>query len=250
MRLAMAAALGLWLGGPASAQEAGYTVADLAEGEAEFLNSCAVCHGPDGDAMSGVELNRPFLPRAATDADLEAIMLNGIPGTPMPPANLNRRQVDTLIGYVRSLGRAGGPPGQGDAGRGRTVFEGRGNCLSCHRVAGRGSRTGPDLSDIGLRRRVAQLEASLVDPNAEIRAENRFLTIVAVDGSVTRGRILNQNRQSVQVVGPDGRPATYLKSEVRITPEPGSPMPSARGFLDDGEIADLVAYLTTLRGVR
>src|SRR5215468_270531 len=39
------------------------------------------------------------------------------------------------------------PPG--DAVRGKAIFEGKGNCQSCHRVAGVGSVFGPDLSTIG-----------------------------------------------------------------------------------------------------
>ena len=38
----------------------------------------------------------------------------------------------------------------GDAARGKAIFESsKGNCLSCHRVSGTGSRFGPDLSTIG-----------------------------------------------------------------------------------------------------
>src|SRR5688572_32787798 len=39
------------------------------------------------------------------------------------------------------------PPG--DAARGKTVFEGKGNCQGCHRINGVGSLFGPDLSAIG-----------------------------------------------------------------------------------------------------
>ena len=37
----------------------------------------------------------------------------------------------------------------GNASRGRAVFEGQGRCLECHRVGATGSRSGPDLSDVG-----------------------------------------------------------------------------------------------------
>ena len=36
----------------------------------------------------------------------------------------------------------------GDATRGKAIFEGKGNCQSCHRVNGAGSLFGPDLSSI------------------------------------------------------------------------------------------------------
>src|SRR5207244_13396779 len=38
----------------------------------------------------------------------------------------------------------------GDEARGKMVFESsKSNCLSCHRIDGKGSRFGPDLSTIG-----------------------------------------------------------------------------------------------------
>ena len=40
----------------------------------------------------------------------------------------------------------------GDATRGKAIFEGKGNCQSCHRVNGAGSLFGPDLSSISATR--------------------------------------------------------------------------------------------------
>src|SRR5271154_1235708 len=57
----------------------------------------------------------------------------------------------------------------GDAARGQAIVEGKGNCLSCHRIKNAGSRTGPDLSEIG-GRRPAQLQTKLLTPDAEIGA--------------------------------------------------------------------------------
>jgi len=236
-------------GSPPAQSTTPYTGADLAEGAAAFMNSCAACHGPDGDGIPGAELNRPTLRQARTDSDIERIILNGIPGTAMPPATLNRRQVDTIIGYVRSLSEPSGTA-PGNAANGRAIFAASG-CETCHRVNGRGSRTGPDLSDIGIRRRAADIRESLVDPNAEIRPENRFVTIVTDDGGAIRGRILNHNTRSVEVVGPDGRPWSFQRDSVRsIRGEPLSPMPSVRSVLTEPEITDLVAWLVSLRGLR
>ena len=40
----------------------------------------------------------------------------------------------------------------GDPARGKAIYEGKGDCASCHRINGVGSRLGPDLSDIGVPR--------------------------------------------------------------------------------------------------
>src|SRR5689334_9692276 len=41
---------------------------------------------------------------------------------------------------------------EGDPARGKAIYEGKGDCASCHRINGVGSRLGPDLSDIGVPR--------------------------------------------------------------------------------------------------
>lgn len=234
---------------PLTAQTNQYTQADLEEGAAYFMTSCADCHGPDGDVIPSARLNRPVLPRARTDADLERVMLNGIANTAMPPSSLNRRQVDTIIGYVRSLAGQGEQL-SGDAVNGRSIVEGRGGCLNCHRVNGRGSRTGPDLSRIGILRRATNLRQSLVDPNAEVRSENMYLRVVTPDGDSIRGRLLNQSTDTIQLRGPDGRPVSFVKQSLRsIEPEDTSPMPSFGDRLSEEDLSDVLAYLLSLRGL-
>src|SRR6266851_2301017 len=67
----------------------------------------------------------------------------------------------------------------GNADRGRIIFEGKGACLGCHRVAGKGSRLGPNLTEVGrLSRRVEELEKSILEPDAEIQPQNRFYRVV------------------------------------------------------------------------
>ena len=225
--------------------------ADIEEGYRNFMNSCAACHGPDGDAMPGADLGRTPLRQASTDPQIANIILNGITGTPMPPSNLNPRQVSTIIAFIHSLGNSRGrQTGKGDAARGRAAFNGKGGCLACHRVNGNGSRFGPELSDIGALRRAAQLEQSLLDPDAVVLSENRILTVVTRDGTTVRGRILNQDTQSIQLMGPDQKPVSLQRESLRsLATEAKSPMPSYKGRLTAAEIADLVAYLITLKEV-
>ncbi len=53
----------------------------------------------------------------------------------------------------------------GDVSRGKVIFEGKGDCVSCHRVKLTGSRSGPELTAIGGERRAtpAYLERALLD---------------------------------------------------------------------------------------
>ena len=113
--------------------------------------------------MPGVELARGKFKHASSDEDLSEIIKNGIPGTAMPPGNFHEHQLTALIAYLRSMSAV--VPETivlGNATRGKGIFEGKGQCLDCHRADGKGSYLGPDLTDIGVTRRAAQLERSIV----------------------------------------------------------------------------------------
>ncbi len=138
----------------------------------------------------------------------------------------------------------------GDPAHGQAVFEGKGACLSCHRVGDRGSRLGPNLSDIATLRSVDELQKALLSPNPEVEAENRLYRVVTADGRTITGRLLNQDVYSLQMLDSKEQLVAFQKSTLREfnfvqTP----PMPSYRDKLSKEEQTDLIAYLATLRGV-
>lgn len=71
------------------------------------------------------------------------------------------------------------PPAASDVDAGRVVFEGKGKCLACHRVAESGGRTARDLSWIGLLRTPDTLRAAVTNPAAHPSAAS--LTPADVD---------------------------------------------------------------------
>ncbi len=237
--------------GPLLLAQHGYTPADAEEGQQLFIESCAICHGPEGDAVPGVQLARGKFRHASSDEDLGQIIKNGIPGTAMPPGNFREHQITALIAYLRSM--ADSPSDDtialGDAARGKAILEGRGECLNCHRVNGQGSYVGPELSDIGAIRRIAQLQRSLIDPDAEILPQNRFYRVVTRDGKTITGRLLNLDTFTVLIMDSNQQLRAFSKSNLK---ESGfidkSPMPSYQGKLSSAELADVLAYLVSLKG--
>ena len=140
------------------------------------------------------------------------------------------------------------PPGNEAAGA--AIVAGKGNCQSCHRFFGKGSRLGPDLTDIGSLRKPEQLEASLLDPNAEILPENRFYRVVTRDGTAITGRLLNLDTFQVMMLDPKEQLRTFSKSDLREHGfAAGSIMPSFRSTLSRQELADVITYLLTLKGI-
>jgi putative heme-binding domain-containing protein len=227
------------------------TAEDSEAGGRLFQGNCARCHGPDGDAVPGIDLGHGKFRRASTDADLIKIIQNGIPGTAMPPNNFPETQAATIVTYMRSMAASSrSTSASGDAARGKAVFDGKGGCLNCHRDRGNGSRVGPELTDIGSQRRAADLERSLLDPDAEVLPQNRYVRATTRDGAAVTGRILNQDAFTVQLLDSKERLVSLAKSDLReFVFDDKSPMPSYQGKLSPQELTDLVSYLVSLKGI-
>lgn len=168
----------------------------------------------------------------------------------MPPAaGMSEEQALAIVDYLRSWPASSERAAAiGDARRGREIVTGSGNCLDCHSIAGHGSRLGPDLGRIGLDRRAAELERSLLDPGAEVQPESRFYTVTPKRGKAVTGRLLNHDTFTVQLIDENERLRSFEKSYLVDFGFVESPMPSYRDKLDAQAIADVVAYLATLRG--
>ena len=84
---------------------------EVESGRAVFASRCAACHGTEG---GGGELGPSIVSRIPlrADADLEAVIREGLPGAGMPSfANLSRAESTNLIAFLRTLRpRAGAGP--------------------------------------------------------------------------------------------------------------------------------------------
>jgi putative heme-binding domain-containing protein len=246
----LAAAVAL-LAVPLAAQ-APLSAADVEDGQRLFVASCANCHGPDGDAVPGVDLAHGQFRRASTDSELVDIIRRGLPGTAMPPGNYSNTQATQIVAYLRSLAASAQKSTvAGDAGRGWTLFAGKGQCLTCHAVNGTGSRLGPDLSDVGQLRRVSDLERALLEPGGDVRPQNRTVRAIMRDGTTITGRLLNHDTFTLLMLDSMEQLRSVSKSNLReMTIIKTSPKTSYRGRLSSQEIADLVSYLASLKGVK
>jgi len=224
----------------------GRRVLDAGCGKGRHLRLAAAFGAKD---VIGIDLGRGQFRRPFTDQELAGIIRNGIPDTPMPPANVSEAQAVRIVAYLRSLAESKRSVGaDGDLARGRAVFLGKGACSTCHRVHGEGSRLGPDLSRIGGLRRAVELEQSVLDPQREVLPTNRFYRVTTRDGASVTGRLLNHDTFTVQLLDSDERLRSFVKSEVREHGFADTPMPSYRGRLDAQEVADVISYLVSLKG--
>ena len=77
---------------------------------------------------------------------------------------------------------------------------------------------------------------------------NRTYRVVLKDGSTVTGRLLGHDTFSVQLLDTKEQLRSFAKGDLREMGFLPSPMPSYRGTLSPQEIADMVSYLSSLRG--
>jgi putative heme-binding domain-containing protein len=157
--------------------------------------------------------------------------------------------VSTLLlsGLVRAEGAVAARAQGAEESRGRALVESSA-CFDCHRIGDRGSRVGPNLSDVGGRRTPDQLQQALVAPDDEVLPENRSARVVTREGATITGRLLNQDAISVQLITSNEELKTFLKDGLReyAVVDKGL-MPSLQGKLTGQQVADIVTYLASLK---
>jgi len=138
---------------------------------------------------------------------------------------------------------------EGDAKRGRLVFNTTGTCHKCHVVNRIGRHLGPDLSEIGSKlSRQAMLE-SVLFPSAGISHNYDSWTVVLTTGITVTGLILSETDDSVTVIDNEAIRHEVAADEIeeRIR-QPVSLMPEdLQKIMTTQELVDVVTYLRSLK---
>jgi cytochrome c oxidase cbb3-type subunit 3 len=236
---------------------------DLVQGERLYQIHCAGCHGAKGEGGRGSALAVPKLARADTVETLIDVITLGIPGTEMLRTRLEKEQVRQVAAWVRKLGQIPPPQIAGDVRRGEQLYLAKGDCSSCHTIRTQGGVSGPDLTEIGLRRGSEYLRRALLDPEADVPENfsqyrwhivipDNFLQVrvATQDGQRITGVRLNEDTFSIQIRDLSGRVRSFYKSELtELHKDWGkSFMPSYRGVLSQDELDSVIAFLVSLRG--
>jgi putative heme-binding domain-containing protein len=225
------------------------TPEDVAAGEHSFRSQCAACHGPEASGgVVGPSLTTGTFKNGGSDEALFRVITKGIPGTAMTAFTLNGREVWQLIAYLRAvnIGKAA-QQAKGDAAKGLQVFSANG-CGRCHTIGDKGGFVGPDLSEIGSRRSLAELESSILEPDADVAPDYWSLQARTKTGQTVTGVRLNEDMTSFQIREQSGRLRSVWKTDLasyEIVRK--SPMPSFKGKINGGDLDNLVAYLASLR---
>jgi mono/diheme cytochrome c family protein len=164
----------------------GTTNADIARGRVLFETHCGTCHVLAQAGTSGIvgpNLDDAFAAARETGgfdaATIEGIVKsqvedprpsNGNPAASMPAKILEGQDLDDVAAYLgKYAGVPGAAPPKVEGGPGAQVFASNG-CGSCHTLAAAnsGGTTGPDLDEVLPGQSEAEIEESIVDPEAKI----------------------------------------------------------------------------------
>ena len=77
--------------------------------------------------------------------------------------------------------------------------------------------------------------------------QNRFYRVVLKDGTTVTGRLLGHDTFNVQLIDMKEQLRSFVKADTREHGFIETPMPSFRTRLTPQELADVVAYLGTLK---
>ena len=216
-------------------------------GRSTFNSVCAACHGLDGRGSDkAVNIAAGAGARGLSDAQLTGIISNGIPGTGMPAfRTLSQSQLRALVGYLRVLqGKGEARAVSGDAKHGREIFFGKGECSSCHSVAGEGGFLGPDLTDYAARASAEVVRNEIVRAPRVPAHGYRSAVVTMTNGERLEGLIRNEDNFSMQLQTADGNFHLLKKTEVQSCEHRDGLMPTNyRERLSDTELNDLVSFL-------
>src|SRR5215470_12326723 len=218
-------------------------------GKRHFEVRCAACHGADGKGGErGPDIISSDTARRRPVNELRELIRKGIPAAGMPAFQLPERELQELIAFLRFLSApAIENVAPGDAAAGAAFFFGKGKCFSCHMVNGRGGLLGPDLSELGAKRTLSEIEASLRNPGARLAPGFRVVSARLRDGRLIRGFARNESNYDLQLQSLDGKLHLLQRQEIaELVRESSSLMPEVEATPD--EMRDLLAYLSRLSG--
>jgi putative heme-binding domain-containing protein len=134
----------------------------------------------------------------------------------------------------------------GNRERGREVFAKV--CATCHQAEGRGVDVGPNLATV-TNRSPEDLLVHILDPNREVAPNFVNYNVATVQGRVVSGIIAEESASAIVVKRSEGATDVITREQIEQVKSTGvSLMPEGlEKGLTVGEIADLIAFVRTIR---
>ncbi|MEX0939579.1 MAG: c-type cytochrome [Pirellulales bacterium] len=130
--------------------------------------------------------------------------------------------------------------------RGKLAYDAA-QCGKCHRFAGDGGATGPDITGVGNRFSPEYLLEALIVPEKVISDQYQNTVLATGDGEVIVGRIIEENDDVIRIrTSPFATELTEIRKDniEQRQPASSSEMPTGLiNVLTQEEILDMIAYL-------
>ncbi|MGI9243827.1 MAG: PVC-type heme-binding CxxCH protein [Verrucomicrobiales bacterium] len=148
-----------------------------------------------------------------------------------------QERIHALMAYIEK--------NPGDPEKGKLTFA---SCLACHRVGDEGLEIAPPLDGSG-HRDLEHLLTAIVDPDAAVEGGYGLYRITRADGSVVEGLLDKSEALGTTVAMMGGHRIFVPQAEIKRAGFVGgrSFMLPAFGQLPEATMADLVAYIATLK---
>lgn len=132
--------------------------------------------------------------------------------------------------------------GKSNTTRGLIVF--KKTCASCHKLHGKGTQIGPDLTGAERKDRQKLIRNGL-DPSAEVRPQYISHVVVTNDGRVLTGLLAGSTAETITLLDAKNKRTVFNRADVEeLRESPVSLMPEKLlDELTDQQIRDLLAYL-------
>lgn len=134
----------------------------------------------------------------------------------------------------------------GSASAGKVLFQ---TCLLCHKVGNEGKNIAPALDGSANREREALLTA-ILDPDAAVESGYAIYRVTKKNGSVVEGFLVNKADRGTTLAFMGGSQTFIASTEILNQKFLGGRSFMVKGLIDhfsDKQIADLLAYIRTLR---
>jgi len=201
-----------------------------------------------GRSWGGGDMINELLQADKLPQQLVQAALEGIEGGP---------QKNLIIDAKQHLSNSQGAPKEpfdrdsvlaltGNATKGVAIF--KNNCSICHQVKGEGTDFGPKLSEIGTKLPKDALLTSIVEPSSGISFGYETTELVMKNGSSMRGLLSDKSESEFTMKLPGGTINKVKTSDVKLVKKlPASMMPDLHETMSKQDLADLLAYLGTLK---
>jgi putative membrane-bound dehydrogenase-like protein len=139
---------------------------------------------------------------------------------------------------------------KGDRERGGLLFKHTqgASCAKCHSIDQSMNGFGPNLSGIGSRSSARHIVQSIVEPNTIITEGFNQMTVVTDEGQVYSGVLLEESGLSLSLGQSNGERIDIPKESIDERKKSSiSAMPDMSEFLTPKDVADLTAYLLSIK---